>query len=140
MVLHGRHHSLETTGIDMVYYKSMRERKTLSKVCGFNKEKPKAIFAILKYDLVHAFSCILCFSVSYFFIFSLKVHTCWCISLVVVSSYNGSVKYYKMMIKYYCNVLEEIIHSACDLSGDKQHQFKLNIDDKLLKTRIKSEV
>mmetsp|Transcript_95935 Transcript_95935/g.273541 ORF Transcript_95935/g.273541 Transcript_95935/m.273541 type:complete len:324 (+) Transcript_95935:182-1153(+) len=111
MLVHGRHQHKDTTGLDTVYHYTMRSNKVLANLLGLRdlKDAPKAKF-VLRYMFAHAVAVNLSFANALGCYFSKVYHSFFCILILAVALWFGSVKYNKIMTRHYVKSLEALIN------------------------------
>ena len=97
----------------------MKHLKKFRTVVGYNEKKPTKILPVIKYEILHMFCCMLCITGSYLMFHNFLCHTIFCLSLIGISCYNGSVKYFKMMIDYYEKSLLRVLK---EMEGSKKDE------------------
>lgn len=115
MVFSGRFHSPSSTGFDTVYLSTLRTNAVARRTLGLSADdvnkttKPTNILTVAAYMTIHLVLCSAAIAASYLLYHSFILHTMFCLGLFFVSSWNGAVRYNKMMTRYYEKRLEKLI-------------------------------
>lgn len=87
----------------------MRTNPTAVAICGFDKENPSQIGPFIKYCLCHGFFFNLFIAWSYLVWLNFYAHTVVGVFLFTYATWNGAVRYFKMMTTYYVKHMEKLI-------------------------------
>ena len=114
IIFSGRFHGEKLTGKPTLFDWNMTACPPLARLVGFDKENPTALLPVLKHSMVHGGVAFAAVCSSYLFFYSFWAHTAYIAFLFTWSVYLGSLRYYKMMTRFYESKLEKLIESERD--------------------------
>jgi len=104
----GRHYGMPDSKLDSQTMYTFRTNKFAAKVCGWKPdtyETRHAFKPILIHMFVHAIMTTLVIAFSYVMYHNMVVHSCWCFFILCSAAWNGAMRYYNMMTKYFIKSL-----------------------------------
>jgi hypothetical protein len=105
MIARGRFYGVPQTKYDTAYHYTMRS----TKMFGYSNEKYYQISPLVLFMSCHAFGAFLTISFSYVLWNNFWLHTGFCFTILSICIYNGAMRYYNMMTKYYIKSLERLL-------------------------------
>jgi len=87
----------------------MNHNKFYSGLCKFDRKKPFDLICVFKYLLIHGFYSLGLIALSYLMFNSFFLHTLYVGTLMCLTTWNGSKKYFKMMTQYYEKAMKKAI-------------------------------
>jgi len=107
LIIFGRHYGNPQHEQDTIYMNNARNNnKAWCSVLGYTNGEPANIAPIIKYLILHAIGAMIPVCMAYPLLFNYYVHSAFVVSLLCYAAWLGSVRYYKMMTKYYSSTVE----------------------------------
>lgn len=116
LLMYGRKESIARTGRDTVYHTTMTRNPgvvamTRLLIGRVGDDVTASKRAAVMYQSGHFLSCALILGMPYALWHSFRLHTAWCVALVLLAVWRGATKYYKMMTLYYVRRMQQLIDS-----------------------------
>jgi len=108
LVFKGRFVHPPNSELGTIYHLSMESPKFAS-IVGYEKDNKSALKPVFVYMFLHLVVSLIMIALSYPLILNAYVHTIFCLFLFSWAAWNGAIKYYSMMTRYYEKKLTKLL-------------------------------